>query len=124
MGRLQGQATSSASAPTPAVANQDPIRKHLVGVLPVDRQTVLPEGTQIVELCAADQLPPPAGADARPRDLELPQRRARTPFALALIKGGRSRIGDTVHVPVNGTLVPVEVTGSVLVDPEGARRDG
>ena len=46
------------------------------------------------------------------------------PFALALVKGGRSRIGETVHVPVNGTLVPVEVTGSVLVDPEGARRDG
>jgi sarcosine oxidase subunit alpha len=46
------------------------------------------------------------------------------PFALALVKGGRSRVGDTVHVPVHGTLVPVEVTGSVLVDPEGARRDG
>jgi sarcosine oxidase subunit gamma len=30
------------------------------------------------------------------------------------MKGGRSRIGETVHVPVNGTLVPVEVTGSVL----------
>ena len=29
-----------------------------------------------------------------------------------------------LHVPVDGTLVPVEVTGSVLVDPEGARRDG
>jgi sarcosine oxidase, subunit alpha len=46
------------------------------------------------------------------------------PFALALVKAGRSRIGDTVHVPVNGTLVPVEITGSVLVDPEGNRRDG
>jgi sarcosine oxidase, subunit alpha len=45
-------------------------------------------------------------------------------FALALVKGGQSRIGETLHVPVDGTLVPVEVTGSVLVDPEGARRDG
>ena len=67
---------------------------------------------------------PAAGADARPRHVQLPQRRTRRPFALALVKGGRSRIGETVHVPVNGTLVPVEVTGSVLVDPEGARRDG
>src|SRR4029453_15374581 len=106
----------------------------------------------------------PAGPDARPRHLQLPQRRARPPvrprpgqgrpvahrrprppppapsprpppptpprpgpprpFALALVKGGRSRIGDTVHVPVNGTLVPVEVTGSVLGDPEGGRRGG
>ena len=45
-------------------------------------------------------------------------------FALALVKAGQSRIGETLHVPVDGALVPVEVTGSVLVDPEGARRDG
>ena len=40
-------------------ANQDPLRKQLVGLLPVDRQTVLPEGSQIVEFCADGQLPPP-----------------------------------------------------------------
>ena len=45
-------------------------------------------------------------------------------FALALVKAGRSRIGQTVHVPVAGELVPVEITEPVLVDPEGARRDG
>jgi sarcosine oxidase subunit alpha len=106
------------------VANQDPLRKHLVGLLPVDRQTVLPEGSQIVEFCAQEQLPPPpvpmlGHVTSSYRSAELER-----PFALALVKGGRSRIGDTVHVPVNGTLVPVEVTGSVLVDPEGARRDG
>ena len=106
------------------VANQDPLRKHLVGLLPVDRQTVLPEGSQIVEFCVGDQLPPPpvpmlGHVTSSYRSAELER-----PFALALVKGGRSRIGETVHVPVNGTLVPVEVTGSVLVDPEGARRDG
>jgi sarcosine oxidase subunit alpha len=46
------------------------------------------------------------------------------PFALALVKGGRSRVGDTVHVPVGDELVLVEITGAVLVDPEGNRRDG
>ena len=106
------------------VANQEPLRKHLVGLLPVDRQTVLPEGSQIVEFCVDDQLPPPpvpmlGHVTSSYRSAELER-----PFALALVKGGRSRIGETVHVPVNGTLVPVEVTGSVLVDPEGARRDG
>jgi sarcosine oxidase, subunit alpha len=105
-------------------ANQDPRRKQLVGLLPVDRQTVLPEGSQIVEFAAGDQLPPPpvpmlGHVTSSYRSAELAR-----PFALALVKGGRERIGDTVHVPVNGTLVPVEVTGSVLVDPEGARRDG
>ncbi|RBY80619.1 ferredoxin [Geodermatophilus sp. TF02-6] len=106
------------------VANADPLRKQLVGLLPGDRQTVLPEGSQIVEFRADGELPPPpvpmlGHVTSSYRSAELGR-----PFALALVKGGRSRIGDTVHVPVNGTLVPVEVTGSVLVDPEGARRDG
>jgi sarcosine oxidase subunit alpha len=45
-------------------------------------------------------------------------------FALALVKGGRNRIGQTVHVPVDGVLVPAEVAEPVVFDPEGARRDG
>ncbi|MGY1712287.1 2Fe-2S iron-sulfur cluster-binding protein [Geodermatophilus sp. SYSU D00758] len=106
------------------VENQNPLRKQLVGLLPVDRRTVLPEGSQIVEYRADGQLPPPpvpmlGHVTSSYRSAELAR-----PFALALVKGGRERIGETVHVPVNGTLVPVEVTGSVLVDPEGARRDG
>jgi sarcosine oxidase, subunit alpha len=106
------------------VENRDPQRKQLVGLLPTDAQTVLPEGTQIIEFCADDQLPPPpvpmlGHVISSYRSAELGR-----PFALALVKAGRSRIGDTVHVPMNGTLVPVEITGSVLVDPEGNRRDG
>ncbi|WP_448612650.1 2Fe-2S iron-sulfur cluster-binding protein [Modestobacter sp. URMC 112] len=105
-------------------ANADPMRKQLVGLLPVDRDTVLPEGSQIVESPADGQLPPPpvpmlGHVTSSYRSAELGR-----PFALALVKGGRARIGDTVSVPVNGTLVTAEVTGSVLVDPEGARRDG
>ena len=105
-------------------ANQDPLRKQLVGLLPVDRDTVLPEGSQIVEFVGDGQLPPPpvpmlGHVTSSYRSAELGR-----PFALALVKGGRARIGDTVSVPVSGTLVPVEITASVLVDPEGARRDG
>ena len=66
-----------------------------------------------------------ARADARPRHLQLPQRRTGPPVCVWLSsKAGDARIGDTLHVPVDGTLVAVEVTGTVLVDPEGARRDG
>ena len=106
------------------VENQNPLRKQLVGLLPVDRVTRLPEGSQIVEFCDDDALPPPpvpmlGHVTSSYRSAEL----GRT-FALALVKAGQSRIGETLHVPVEGTLVPVEVTGSVLVDPEGARRDG
>jgi sarcosine oxidase subunit alpha len=46
------------------------------------------------------------------------------PFALALVRNGRARIGDLVHVPVDGVLIEAEIGDSVLVDPEGARRDG
>ncbi len=104
--------------------NQNPLRKQLVGLLPVDRVTRLPEGSQIVEFCTDDALPPPpvpmlGHVTSSYRSAEL----GRT-FALALVKAGQSRIGETLHVPVDGALVPVEVTGSVLVDPEGARRDG
>jgi sarcosine oxidase subunit alpha len=92
--------------------------------LPVDRVTRLPEGSQIVEFCQDDALPPPpvpmlGHVTSSYRSAEL----GRT-FALALVKAGQARIGETLHVPVDGTLVAVEVTGSVLVDPEGARRDG
>jgi sarcosine oxidase subunit alpha len=104
--------------------NQNPLRKQLVGLLPVDRVTRLPEGSQIVEFCQYDSLPPPpvpmlGHVTSSYRSAELDRT-----FALALVKAGQSRIGETLHVPVDGALVPVEVTGSVLVDPEGARRDG
>ncbi|KAA0020027.1 glycine cleavage T C-terminal barrel domain-containing protein [Antrihabitans cavernicola] len=105
-------------------SNQDPLRKHLVGLLPVDRLTVLPEGSQIVNFARDGVLPPPpvpmlGHVTSSYRSAELGR-----PFALALVEGGRDRIGETVHVPVAGSLVPVEITGSVLVDPEGRRRDG
>lgn len=104
--------------------NLNPLRKQFVGLLPTDADTVLPEGAQIVEFVADGVLPPPpvpmlGHVTSSYRSAELGR-----PFALALVKGGHARIGDTLHVPVDGTLVPVEVTGSVLVDPEGARRDG
>jgi sarcosine oxidase subunit alpha len=42
------------------------------------------------------------------------------PFALALVAGGRDRIGETVYA--DG--VAAEIVPPVLYDPEGARRDG
>ncbi|MCW0214843.1 MAG: 2Fe-2S iron-sulfur cluster-binding protein [Pseudonocardia sp.] len=103
-------------------SNLDPLRKQLVGLLPLDPDLKLPEGAQVVEL--TDALPPPpvpmlGHVTSSYRSAAL----GRT-FALALVKGGHARIGERLTVPVGGALVPVEVTGSVLVDPEGTRRDG
>jgi sarcosine oxidase subunit alpha len=102
-------------------ANRDPQRKHLVGLLPRDPSLLLPEGAQIVETAVLPEPPVPmlGHVTSSYRSAEL----GRT-FALALVRAGRDRTGQTLHVPVRGTVVPVEVTSPVFVDPEGTRRDG
>jgi sarcosine oxidase subunit alpha len=46
-------------------------------------------------------------------------------FALALVKGGRARIGETLLAPLlTGALAGVTVAKPVFYDPEDARRDG
>ncbi|MDT5179303.1 MAG: sarcosine oxidase, subunit alpha [Mycobacterium sp.] len=104
--------------------NLNPLRKHFVGLLPVDASTLLPEGAQIIEPVVDGILPPTPVPMLGHVTSSYHSAELGRPFALALVKGGHARIGETLHVPVDGTLVPVEVTGSVLVDPEGARRDG
>ncbi|MFE7228290.1 glycine cleavage T C-terminal barrel domain-containing protein, partial [Nocardioides sp. NPDC057577] len=99
-------------------------RKHLVSVLPVDKSFRLPEGTQLVE----------AGTPITPADGPVPMLGHVTSsyhsaalgrsFALALIKDGRNRIGQTLVAPVGDRLVDVVVAETVLYDPEGNRRDG
>jgi sarcosine oxidase subunit alpha len=102
--------------------NLRPDRKHLVGLLPVRRDELLPEGTQLV---ATDRLPePPVPMLGHVTSSYRSAALDRT-FALALIKGGRERVGETLYAPVDdGRLVAVTVTEPVLYDAEGARRDG
>jgi sarcosine oxidase, subunit alpha len=102
-------------------ANRDPRRKQLVGLLPHERSLLLPEGAQIIGTAQVPAPPVPmlGHVTSSYRSAEL----GRT-FALALVEAGRQRIGQTLHVPLNGATVPVEVTVPVLVDPEGSRRDG
>ncbi|MFT4043144.1 MAG: 2Fe-2S iron-sulfur cluster-binding protein [Gordonia sp. (in: high G+C Gram-positive bacteria)] len=102
-------------------ANNDADRKHLVGLLPVDGRTRLPEGAQVI---ANAQLPPaPVPMLGHVTSSYLSAELGRT-FALALVRGGRERLGEILHVPIGDTLCAVEVTGTVFVDEEGARRDG
>ncbi|KUL20987.1 sarcosine oxidase subunit alpha family protein [Streptomyces regalis] len=98
-----------------------PDRKHLVGLLPEDPGTFLPEGTHLIADGVVPTPPVPmlGHVTSSYRSAAL----GRT-FALALIKGGRDRIGERLYAPVGDQLVPVTVAGPVLYDPEGARRDG
>ncbi|MEY2227110.1 sarcosine oxidase subunit delta family protein [Streptomyces sp. BF23-19] len=98
-----------------------PDRKHLVGLLPEDPDAFLPEGTHLV---ADSVLPaPPVPMLGHVTSSYHSAALGRT-FALALIKGGRDRIGERLYAPVGDRLVPVTVASPVLYDPEGARRDG
>ncbi|GAA1915668.1 sarcosine oxidase subunit alpha [Streptomyces durmitorensis] len=99
-------------------------RKQLVGLLPSDRSTRLPEGTQLIA----------QGVPLTPESGPVPMLGHVTssyhspalgrPFALALVADGRARIGETLIAPVGDDLVPVLVADSVLYDPEGTKRDG
>ncbi|GLZ48805.1 sarcosine oxidase subunit alpha [Actinomycetospora sp. NBRC 106375] len=104
--------------------NRNPLRKQLVSLLPTDAATKLPEGSQIVGFCADGRLPAPPVPMLGHVTSSYHSAELARPFALALVKGGRDRVGEVVHVPVEGELVPALIGSSVLVDPEGARRDG
>jgi len=104
--------------------NNNPLRKQFVGLLPLDRKTYLPEGTHVIEAVADGILPPPPVPMLGHVTSSYHSAELGHPFALALVKGGHARLGDVLNVPIDDVLVPVEVTGTVFVDPEGARRDG
>ncbi|QYF88846.1 sarcosine oxidase subunit alpha family protein [Arthrobacter sp. PAMC25284] len=99
-------------------------RKHLVSVLPVDGTIRLPEGTQLVE----------NGITVNPAYGPVPMEGFVTSsyhsaalgrsFALALIKNGRNRIGETLVAAAGDQLVDVVVAETVLFDAEGTRKDG
>ncbi|MGD6980571.1 MULTISPECIES: sarcosine oxidase subunit alpha family protein [Citricoccus] len=106
----------------PYTARED--RRHLVGVLPVDRTTRLAEGAQLV---AADT---PITPDAGPVPMighvtsSYNSAALGRPFGLALVDNGRNRFGEIVKSPLGDGSVDVEITSPVLFDPEGSRRDG
>ncbi|MFJ7216247.1 2Fe-2S iron-sulfur cluster-binding protein [Amycolatopsis sp. NPDC098790] len=101
--------------------NNRPDRKQFVGLLPVDPSVLLPEGSQIIESEVVPE--PPVRMLGHVTSSYDSAALGRT-FALALVRSGRERVGETLYVPVGDQVVPVTVTESVLFDKEGARRDG
>ncbi|GAA0459787.1 sarcosine oxidase subunit alpha [Actinoplanes capillaceus] len=93
-----------------------PDRKQLVGLLP-DAGTLLPEGSHL--LTGPDETAALGHVTSSYHSAAL----GRT-FALALVRGGRGLIGQTLWATLDDGVTPVTVTGSVLYDPEGTRRDG
>jgi sarcosine oxidase, subunit alpha len=99
-----------------------PGRRQLVGLLPVDPDQLLPEGAQLVapgRAGAAPPVPMVGHVTSSYRSATL----GRT-FALALVSGGRERLGATVHAATAAGTIAATVVEPVFYDPEGARRDG
>jgi sarcosine oxidase subunit alpha len=97
-----------------------PDRKQLVGLLPEDPQTLLPEGAQLVFEDAGEIPIVTVGhVTSSYRSASL----GRT-FAFALLAGGHDRTGSTVFAPLPEGAIAATVTEPVFYDPEGTRRDG
>jgi sarcosine oxidase subunit alpha len=97
-----------------------PDRKQLVGLLPVDPRAFLPEGAQlVVEDTGRIPMPMVGHVTSSYRSAAL----GRT-FSLAMVAGGRERLGARLLAAMPEGMIEAEVTEPVFWDPEGARRDG
>jgi sarcosine oxidase subunit alpha len=96
-----------------------PGRKQLVGLRTRDG-TVLEEGAQIAPKAGQ---PPPMHLIGHVTS-SYASSALGYPIALGLVAGGRSRLGETLYVPMPGRDIAVEVAAPVFYDPSGARING
>jgi len=95
-------------------------RKQLVGLLTVDPETVLDEGAQIVAT-VADK--PPMEMIGHVTSSYYSPNLGRS-IAMAMIRGGRGRKGETLYAPMPDKTIEVTVTEPVFFDPDGDRLNG
>jgi len=93
-------------------------RKHLVGLLPLDGDALLAEGSQLVLQSDRTSRYSVGHVTSSYRSPTL----GRT-FALALLQSGRERIGSTIYAPLDGQVVAASVVEPIFYDKENARRD-
>ena len=93
-------------------------RKQLVGLLTEDPQTVIPEGAQLVDNPRAEKPVPMVGHVSSSYYSAC----CGHSIAMALVKGGRQRMGETVFAPLaNGRVIRATITEPVFYDKEGAK---
>ncbi len=96
-----------------------PDRKQLIGLLTTDPAIVLEEGAQVVADPKAPVPVPMLGHVTSSYHSAVLGRS----IALAVVKGGRARIGEKLSVPMPDKVIEVEVTEPVFYDPKGERLD-
>ncbi len=97
-----------------------PHRKQLVGVFTHDPAEVLPIGCQAID---TDQVQPPPTMQGHISSSYWSPTLNRS-IALALIKNGEARIGDTMYFPIEGKVVSATLVEPVFYDKEGIRQNG
>ncbi len=97
----------------------EPNREKIVGVVPLDKKTMIPEGSHLV-LDSKASLPNPklGHISASCWSVEY-----NNPFSLAILENGKKRIGEKLYAlsPLKNKVIPVEIVSSHYVDPKGER---
>ena len=96
-----------------------PDREKIVGVIPLDKKTMIPEGSHLVEDKNASLPNPKLGhISASCWSVEH-----NNPFSLAILKDGKRRIGKKLYAlsPLKNKSIPVEIVSSHYVDSKGER---
>jgi len=114
IGRNKIDFVGKRSLQRPAMQAAD--RRQLVGLLTEDPERVLEEGSQVLaQADAASPVRPLGHVTSSYHSVALGRS-----IAMALIAGGRSRMGQTLYVPLEaGGVAPVQVASPVFYDPKG-----
>ena len=94
-------------------------REKVVGVVPVDRKTMIPEGSHLVKDSKAPLPNPKLGhISASCWSVEY-----NNPFSLAILNDGKKRIGEKLYAlsPLKNKSIQVEIVSSHYVDSKGER---
>jgi len=118
VGRNKADFVGKRSLARPAMQAAD--RRQLVGLTTVDPAIVLEEGAQVVETPAQA---PPMRLIGHVTSSYSSAVLGRS-IALAMVEGGRSRMGQTLYVPMPHGDIPVTVAPPVFYDAEGTRLHG
>jgi len=95
-------------------------RKHLVGLQAENPSEVIPEGGQVV--AELKDKPPMAMLGHVTSSYYSPN--VGRSIAMALLKNGRNRLGETVHIPLGDRVIRAKVMEPRFFDLEGTRIDG
>ena len=94
-------------------------RQKVVGVVPLDKKTSIPEGSHLVKDAKA-KIPNPKLGHVSASCWSVEHN---NPFSLAILRDGKNMIGQKLFAlsPLKNKTIPVEIVSSHYVDPKGER---